>query len=170
MTESSTPLMHGLRLKQNCFCGPIRSGIRQIVDVLREEMSQLYCASVGDFLEYDALPDSEMRTLDGLYEGFLLQKIGGFEGDGLNLFDRGFLVRFRDYLYGDWTDFYLLTERIPLDTFRPGTNWVPDKCAIFVRCIDAGLWEVFATERSVLNRIQQQFPEAERCNLAESVY
>ena len=169
MTEPSTPLMHGLRLKQNCFRGPVRCGIRQIVDALHEEMSQLYCASKGDFLEYDALTDGEMRTLDGLYEGFLLQKIG-FARDDLSLFDRGFLVRFRDYLYGDWTDFYLLTEPIPLDSFRPETNRVPDKCRILVRCIDAGLWEVFATERSVLNRIQQQFPEADPCNLAESVY
>jgi hypothetical protein len=135
--------MEGLHLSQKCFPCRTEYGIRGIVDILAPELSQLYCITHKDFLEYSldgtALSDEQMEKLDEEYGHFLvedLERVGNSVRD-LKLFDRGFLPRFRDYLCGDWTDFYLLATRIPLTAVQPWGNKVPPECQIFISCMDA---------------------------------
>jgi hypothetical protein len=158
--------MEGLHLSKKCFPCRTEFGIRSIVDVLAPELSQLYCVTHQDFLIYStgdkALGDEECKRLDEQYRHFLLEEPG--RGD-LKLFDRGFLPRFRDCLYGDWTDFYLLSTRIPVISIQPWDNNVPPNCQILISCVDAAYWEVYARDTSLLARIKEQFPDAEPCKL-----
>jgi hypothetical protein len=159
--------VEGLHLAQKCFTCRTEHGIRVLVDVLGPELSQLYCVTHSDFLEYfspdgKTLSDEECEKLNEQHTQFLLEEFasGGRAVADLKLFDRGFLLRFRNYLWGDWTDFYLLSTRIPLSAIQPWGNQVPPECQIFISCVDAAYWEVFARDTSLLARIKEHFPDA----------
>jgi hypothetical protein len=161
--------MEGLHLSQKCFDGRTEYGIRSIVDVLAPDLSQYYCATHRDFLIYcdsggKSLTDEECKQLDEEHSRFLLDELSN---QHLKLFDRGFLPRFRDYLYGDWTGFYLLSARIPLATIKPWGNEVPPECQIFISDVDAAYWEVYALDPFLLNRIKEKFPDAQPCKLED---
>jgi len=156
-------LMDGCQLRQDCFApGQTTYGIRRIIDVLAPEVSHLYCAIHKPFLIYDSLTEEQCSQLDGLYSKLLLEK--SQERD-LRLFSPGFLLRFRDHIYGDWTDICLLTSRIPLSEISPDRSEVPHECEVFISCIDAAYWEVFARHKSILDRIGEEFPKAVPCKL-----
>ena len=164
--------MEGLHLSEKCFPDKAAYGIRSIVNVLAPELSQMYCVTHKDFLEYSlpggkALSDEEYGNLSEQYAGFLLEEVDrvGNSVQDLKLFERGFLTKFRDYLYGDWTDFYLLAKRIPLTLLQPWSSQLPPECQILISCIDQAYWEVYARDTSVLARIKEQFPRAEPCRL-----
>jgi hypothetical protein len=104
--------MHGVRLDSRCFKEKTNFGIREIVDCLAAEISELYCAVHQNLLAYvsadgKVLSDAEGEKLDCDYERFLIeeQERNGAESRKLKLFGPGFLLRFRDYLYGDWNRF-----------------------------------------------------------------
>jgi hypothetical protein len=160
--------MEGLRLTEKCFDGRTEAGIRSIVDILAPELAELYCVTHSDFLIYSSggksLSDEECTKLDEEYGRFLLEELSDRH---LKLFDRGFLPRFRDYLYGDWTRFYLLSTRIPLATIQYCGNVVPPACRIFISDVDAAYWEVYVLDRSLLTRIKQKFPDAQQCRLED---
>jgi hypothetical protein len=164
--------MEGLRLSGKCFPYHARYGIRGIVDVLATELSRLYCITHQDFLEYccldgTALSDEVRKSLHEEYGRFLLGELATSGGEicDLKLFERGFLPRFRDYLYGDWTDLYLLPTAIPLAAVQPWSNDVPPACQIFISCVDGAYWEIYARDTLPLARIRKQFPDAEPCKL-----
>jgi hypothetical protein len=166
--------MEGLRLSQKCFTGRTEYGIRIIVDVLEPELSRLYCVTHEEFLMYlsgegKALTDEQFEEVHKEYEHFLLEELErvGNSIRHLKLFDCGFLPRFRDYLSGDWTSFYLLSTRIPLAFIQPWSNQVPPECEIFISCVDAAYWEVYARDTSLLTRIKEYFPDTEGCKLQD---
>lgn len=158
--------MHGLRLDSGCFEGEPLLGIREIVDCLEPEIPQLYCVTHGDFLTYassdSSLSESAIRKLEREYDGMLideLDRVGNSVRD-LKLFRPGFLAKFRDHLYGDWTRFYLVEARVPLNTIEPWNNKVPSGCRILICCVDAAYWEVFVDSPALLARLKDTFAEA----------
>ena len=166
--------MRGLRLSDGSFKLRTKYGIRELVDCLVPQISELYCVAHGDFLMYVSsegrtLSDEECRRLDQEYERFLITRQDR-KGTGirdLTLFAPGFLERFRDYLYGDWTNFYLFATQVALAVVEPSTNTVPAECEIFLSCVDAAYWEVFANDQSFLARIQDRYPNAVSCKLSD---
>jgi hypothetical protein len=161
--------MEGLHLSQKCFDGQTAYGIRSIVDVLAPELLQHYCVTHSDFLIYcdsggKSLSDEECKRLNEEHDRFLLEELSNHH---LKLFDRGFLPRFRDYLCGDWTRFYLISTRIPLATIQYWSNAVPLECGIFISCVDAAYWEVYALDPSLLAPIKEKFPDAQPCKLED---
>ncbi len=164
--------MHGLVFP--CFKVRTEYGIREIVDCLAVEISELYCAVHQNSLAYVSpdgkmLSDAEGERLDRECERFLIeeQERNGAELRELKLFGPGFLLRFRDYLYGDWNRFYLLSETVPLGEIQLWSNHVPPQCEIFICCIDAAYWEVYARDAAVLERLKERFPEAVPRDLAD---
>jgi hypothetical protein len=145
--------MHGIRLYSGCFQEKTSLGIREIVDCLAPGISQFYCVTHGAFLMYSSGGKSctreQIQKLDREYDLFLLEQLGPTAND-LKLFQRGFLQKFRDQSYGDWTRFYLLETRIALSTFQPWSNEVPYGCQILICCVDAACWEVFAASPALL--------------------
>jgi hypothetical protein len=119
--------------------------------------------------EGKTLSDEECGRLDQEYERFLItrQDRKGSEICDLTLFAPGFLERFRDYLYGDWTNFYLFATEVPLTIVEPWTNSLPTECEIFLSCVDAAYWEVFASDPSFLARIEDRYPNAMPCKLSD---
>jgi len=169
--------MHGLVLPRQCFKVRTSYGIREIVDCLAAEISESYCAVHQHFLIYDSpegkvLSDAESERLDRECERFLIeeQERNGAEIRDLKLFGPGFLLRFRDYLYGDWNRFYLLSEKVPLGEIQLGSNQVPPQCEIFICCVDAAYWEVYTRDTALLERLKERFPEAMPRNLADKTY
>jgi hypothetical protein len=165
--------MHGLRLGSRCFKGKTSLGIREIVDCLAPEMSQLYCVTHGDFLiDFSVgkfLSEAEDQKLRGEYNRMLLKKLDrvGNSRPDLKLFRPGFLEKFRDYLYGDWTRFYLLEATVPLSTIEPWSNGVPSGCQVLICCVDAAYWEVFVGSPELLTRLRETFAEAVPCLLQD---
>ena len=161
--------MDGVHLSSNCFSGRTAYGIRNVVDALEPELSQLYCVVHGDFLEYSslngkALSDEEDNKLDDEYSRHLLAE---HDSQELKLFDRGVLLRFRNYLCGDWTSFCLLSAKVALQTIEPWTNKIPAECEIFISCVDEGYWEVYARDDSLLLRLTERFSNCSPCNLED---
>jgi hypothetical protein len=110
--------------------------------------------------------EAEIQKLDREHDLFLLEQLGSI-GNDLKLFQRGFLQKFRDYLYGDWTRFYLFETRIALSTIQPWSNEVPSGCQILICCVDAAYWEVFAESYALLARLKDTFAETMPCRLDE---
>lgn len=169
--------MLGVVLPRPCFKVRTRYGIREIVDCLAAEISELYCAVHQDFLIYHSsdgkvLSDAEGERLDGECERFLIeeQERNGAEIRELKLFGPGFLLRFRNYLSGDWNRFYLLSEKVPLGEIQLGNNQVLPQCEIFICCVDAAYWEVCARDAALLERLKKRFPEAVPSDLADKTY
>ena len=162
--------MQGIRLYSRCFEGKTSLGVREIVDCLAPEISQFYCVTHGEFLMYSSggksCSEEEIQKLDREYDLFLLEQLGSI-GNDLKLFQRGFLQKFRDYLYGDWTRFYLLGTRIALSAIQPWSNEVPSGCQILICCVDGAYWEVFADSPALLARLKDTFAEAMPCRLDE---
>jgi len=109
--------------------------------------------------------EEEIHKLHREYDRFLLEELDrvGTERRDLKLFQRGFLQRFRDCLYGDWNRFYLLEAKIPLSTIQPWSNEVPSGCQILICCVDAAYWEVFVGSPELLARLKDTFAEAIPC-------
>jgi hypothetical protein len=156
--------MRGYRLGPACFREKVRLGIREIVDCLTPEISQLYCAAHGQFLELLASNDQESQTFDNEYAVFLLEELDSRE---LRLFRPGFLERFRDHLYGDWNSFYLLDVRSSFGSIQPWGNDLPAECKIFICCIDAAFWEVYSDDPGLLARLKERFNGAVGCLLQD---
>jgi hypothetical protein len=168
--------MQGLALNSRCFKTKTSLGIREIVDCLTPEISQLYCVAHGPFLSFSSregkvLSEEEIQKLERESRRFLLEEedihIVGVEVRDLKLFERGFLEKFRDYLYGDWTRLYLLTAKIPLSTIQLWNSKLPTECEILICCIDAAYWEVFARSPALLVRLKGTFAEAVPCLLED---
>ena len=106
--------------------------------------------------------EEEIQKLDREYALLLLERLGsvGAENCDLKLFQKGFLQRFRDYLYGDWNRFYLFESKPPLNALQPWSNEVPCGCQIFICCVGAAYWEVFVESPALLARLKDRFPEA----------
>jgi hypothetical protein len=104
--------MLGLRFNSQSFSIETRYGIREIINCLGPDISQLYCIAYGDFLMWKG---EDADKLENELASFVLEELDhvGNEIRGLKLFRPGFLPRFRDYLYGDWNHFYLLETKIP---------------------------------------------------------
>jgi hypothetical protein len=159
-------VVHGLRLDSRCFKVETSLGIREILDCLAPEISQLYCATHGDFLMYfsggKSLSEVEIQSLQREYDRMLMEELDrvGNSIRELKLFQRGFLQRFRDYLYGDWNRFYLLEAEVPLSTIEPWSNKVPSGCQILICCVDAAYWEVFVESPALLARLKETFAAA----------
>jgi hypothetical protein len=113
--------------------------------------------------------EEEIERLDREYNLFLLEELGhvGTELRDLKLFQRGFLQKFRNYLYGDWSRFYLLAAKTPLSTVQPWTIEVPTGCEILICCVDAAYWEVFVSSPVLLTRLRKTFAEAVPCRLGD---
>jgi hypothetical protein len=117
-----------------------------------------------------SLSEVEIQRLDREYDQYLLEELGrvGTEVRDLKLFQPGFLHRFRDYLYGDWTRFYFLEVKIPLSTIQPWSKELPSGCQILACCADAAYWEVFVCTSTLLARLKDTFAEAIACRFDDS--
>jgi hypothetical protein len=71
---------------------------------------------------------------------------------------------------GTGTASNLLSEKVPLGEIRLWTNHVPPQCEIFICCIDAAYWEVYARDETLLERLKERFPEALPRDLADKAY
>jgi hypothetical protein len=156
--------MYGLRLYSQCFGVKTTLGIRAIVDFLAPEISQLYCVIHGDYLMRSSVGKEEAERFDRDYNLFLMEELG-LENNDLKLFRPGFLQKFRDCLYGDWTRFYLLKATVPLSTIRPWSNELPAECEILICCVDAAYWEIFVNNPELFGRPREAFAEAVSCRL-----
>lgn len=116
-----------------------------------------------------SLGEAEEQKLRREYNRMLLKKLDRVENSirHLKLFQRGFLQKFRDFLYGDWNHFYLLEAKIPLSTIEPWTNKVPSGCQILICCVDAAYWEVFVESHALLVRLKETFAAAIPCRLED---
>jgi hypothetical protein len=126
----------------------------------------MYVSSDGKTLK-----EHERAQLDEQYSRFLLEEL---ENNGrirldLKLFDRGFLLAFRNFPMGDWTRFYLLEQRIPLIGIEPWKNELPPACTLLIACVDALYWEVYARDPTLLSQLRKRFPSASVRDLENSV-
>jgi len=166
--------MLGLRLNSECFKEKTSRGIREILNCLAPEIAGLYCVAHGEFLAYSvggkSCSEEEIERLDREYELFLLDSLDlvGTESRSLKLFQPGFLNNFREYLYGDWTRFYLLQEEISLSTIQPWANAIPAGCQVLICCVDAAYWCVFTNDQTVLSRLNETFAHAVPCQLEDT--
>lgn len=157
--------MRGLRFYSQSFTVKTVYGIREIIDCLAPEISQLYCLTQGEFL-FGGHSVKGVEEVEDKYTEFLLEDQNP-DGFGLKLFKPGFLTTFRDYLFGDWTDFYLVDAVIPLGGLKLWGNKIPEGCKIFISCIDGAYWEVFTEQQELLTRLNTRLPGGMQLMLEE---
>ncbi|NIP39064.1 MAG: hypothetical protein GWO07_10240 [Candidatus Dadabacteria bacterium] len=137
------------------------------VDILQniEEMvSELYWAHTGIIYSFpESLTQEQYERVKRELEEYLLHED---KARSRHYMHRGFIENFGQYIFSDWIELAGYDDIEKLKTFDPtDSSVVEENAVVFIRCVDAAFWVVYANNQEIINILENSFKFTETISL-----